>query len=285
MRTDSPDTRNRLEDRAAAWGVVVERTMETETAILAFGRRQDRPVVLKVVRSVGNEWRGGEILDAFGGNGMVRVYEHVDGAMLMEGLSPATRLVSLAMDGRDDQATEILADVMSSMRASVPVSAPTVRDWGTAFDWYLGSGDTRIDTGLVLEAKDLYARLCDSLSSPRFLHGDLHHYNVLWDAERDWVAIDPKGVVGELEYEAGAALRNPYEAPALFVDPARIRSRVDCFARRLRLDPDRLLAWAFAQAVLSAVWMAEDGFAVHRDDPSFRLADAIRPMLSDRDYR
>ena len=41
------------------------------------------------------------------------------------------------------------------------------------------------------------------------LHGDLQHYNVLLDKDRGWVAIDPKGVVGELEYEVGALLRNP----------------------------------------------------------------------------
>jgi streptomycin 6-kinase len=46
----------------------------------------------------------------------------------------------------------------------------------------------------------------------------LHHYNVLFDIESAvWVAIDPKGVVGELEYEVGAIIRNPVENPGLYV--------------------------------------------------------------------
>ena len=28
------------------------------------------------------------------------------------------------------------------------------------------------------------------------LHGDLHHWNILSDADRGWMAIDPKGVIG-----------------------------------------------------------------------------------------
>jgi streptomycin 6-kinase len=43
---------------------------------------------------------------------------------------------------------------------------------------------------------------------------DLHHYNVLSDSGRGWLAIDPKGLVGEVEYEVGAAIRNPIDAMA-----------------------------------------------------------------------
>ena len=40
------------------------------------------------------------------------------------------------------------------------------------------------------------------------LHGDLHHYNILSAEREPWLAIDPKGIVGEPEYEAAAFLRN-----------------------------------------------------------------------------
>lgn len=85
---DSRELWRRVEDRMAAWRVVVECTRETESSILAFGRRDDRPVVLKVIRNRGDEWRCGEILEAFDGRGTVRVYEHVEGAILLERLIP-----------------------------------------------------------------------------------------------------------------------------------------------------------------------------------------------------
>lgn len=103
--------------------------------------------------------------------------------------------------------------------------------------------------------------------------------NVLFDSDRGWLAIDPKGVVGEVEHEIGAALRNPFEQPDLFASRSTIERRLKQFTRRLNLDYERTLAWGFAQAVLSAIWGIEDGFVVDATNPSLRLAEVIRPML------
>lgn len=274
------DIRSRVEDRISDWRVVVERITETEGSILAFGWRDDLPVVLKVVRNRGDEWRSGEILEAFEGKGVVRVSEYVEGAMLLERLRPGKSLVSFALNGGDDQATQILAEVIGKMSPRTPAnSVPTVHEWAKGFERYAASGDAQIPKRLLLEAHRVYSQLCGSQSRPRLLHGDLHHYNVLFDGERNWLAIDPKGVVGELEYEVGAALRNPHERPELFAEPSAIERRVERFARELSLDTTRTLAWGFAQAVLSAVWAVEDGFAVGRDNPWIALANTIRPML------
>src|SRR5215218_4331187 len=101
----------RVDEHVRGWGVVVERTLETETSVVAFGTRGGEPVVLKVVRQPGDEWRSGEVLEAFGGRGMVRVHEHVPGAMLLERLDPGTPLAGMALSGDDEKATEILSEV------------------------------------------------------------------------------------------------------------------------------------------------------------------------------
>ena len=108
---------------------------------------------------------------------------------------------------------------------------------------------------------------------------DRSKVDVLLDDERGWLAIDPKGVIGELEYEVGAALRNPIERPALFGEPSIIRRRVDRFARELGLDAARVRSWAFAQAVLSVIWLVEDGCTLERDDGSIAMANTIGPTL------
>ncbi len=41
-----------------------------------------------------------------------------------------------------------------------------------------------------------------------FHGGDLHHENILAAERAPWLAIDPKGVIGEPAYEMGALLRN-----------------------------------------------------------------------------
>src|SRR5262249_16592513 len=136
--------------------------------------------------------------------------------------------------------------------------------------------DARIDRALVEHAQRVYAELAAAQRNPALLHGDLQHYNVLHDAARGWLAIDPKGVVGELEFEIGAALRNPVDRPELFAAPATVERRLEIFHDALGIDVDRARAWAFAQGVLSAIWSIEDGAAVDASNPALRLATVIR---------
>jgi streptomycin 6-kinase len=281
---------------ARNWGVVVDRTFETESSLIAFGSRgpragESQPVVLKVIKREGDEWRSGEILYAFDGNGFARVYEHAPGAVLLEQLRPGNSLAAIALAGRDDEATDILAGVIQQMSrpmlareaSSAIATIVSVWDWGRAFERYtttrFAAGDDQIPQQLVESAHRLYASLCATQRESQLLHGDLHHYNVLFDSERGWLAIDPKGVVGEVEYEIGAILRNPIERPELFVSRATIERRISQFAEKLNLDYERVLAWGFAQAVLSAIWDIEDGFPVDTMNPALRLAQAIQPML------
>ena len=275
------DVQSRFRDRARNWGVAIERTLETASSLVAFGTRAgDQTVVLKVIKQAREEWRSGAILDAFDGHGIVRVYEYVDGALLLERLSPGDPLVSMALNGGDDEATAILGDVIQRMSGRKPPNGcPTVQNWGEGFQRHVAAGGSQIPGHLVDEASRLYSALGASQRSRHLLHGDLQHYNVLYDSSRGWLGIDPKGVVGELEYEVGALLRNPTENPDLFASPVIVERRLDQLARRLDLDRSRALSWAFAQAVLSAIWSVEDGYVVDASNPSLRLAQAIRPML------
>ena len=274
------NARHRLHQCARDWHVVVDESFETASSLIAYGRQGARPVVLKVKKRQGDEWHAGRVTSAFEGRGVVRVYEHTDGAMLLERLSPGHSLVDLALSGPDEEAMAILADVIRAMSPPRSTAAcPTAEDWGKSFARYAATGDGRIPDSLVSHASETYAALCKSQASTRLLHGNLQHSNVLVDRRRGWVAIDSKGVVGEIEYEVGAALRNPHEAPALFADPATIERRVRRLTAELKLNRARVLGWAFAQAVLSAIWDIEDGSTVDSTHPSLWLAEAIRPML------
>ena len=84
------------------------------------------------------------------------------------------------------------------------------------------------------------------------LHGDLHHENILAARER-YVAIDPKGVLGNPEWEV---------APFLFNNLPRdhtgwrrvIRRRADQIADGLGLERSRLYAFSATRALQSAFW-------------------------------
>ena len=279
--TPAGDLLDRIQNLTREWRLTIEESFETETSVISYANRDGQSLVLKVVKRENDEWNAGNVLSVFGGNGMVRVHQYTDGAMLLERLRPGTSLAHIAGDGGDEQATDILARVIEQMSPrEAPNGCATVTDWAKAFDRYLATDDMRIPRGLVESAQQMFADLGASQSRPRLLHGDLHHYNVLSDSNRGWLAIDPKGVTGELEYEIGAVLRNPYQHPELFLSRPVIERRLKQFTSRLSLNYERTVRWAFAQAVLSAIWDVEDGFTVDATDASLRLAGIIQPMLA-----
>ena len=270
----------RLLDQAREWDVAIHETFETATSSLALGVRGDEHVVLKVVRSAGDEWHSGEVMQAFGGRGMARALACVPGAILIERLRPGTSLASLSQAGRDDEATDVLADVIEAMSPDDrDTQSPTVADWGQAFSRHALGGNRSLPQHLVDRASEMFDRLAQTQARPRLLHGDLQHYNVLFDRFRGWLAIDPKGVIGEREYEIGALLRNPVGEPELFAQRAVIERRVNKLATRLGIDTGRTLSWAFAQAVLSAIWSIEDGDAPEMCASPLRLAEVLSPMI------
>lgn len=253
---------------------------ETRSSLIAYGRRGSTDVVLKVVKREGDEWHSGEVVEAFGGRSVARVYEHTAGALLLERLAPGQRLVEITRSGDDEMATEIAASVIAAMTPNAPPArCPTVGDWSAGFDHYLEANDARVPHALVIRARDVFANLCASQRESRLLHGDLQHYNILSDANRGWIAIDPKGVVGEREYELGALLRNPADDPSLFAKPRAVERRVEQLTAALLMEGTRVLQWAFAGAVLSAIWDWEDGVPGGSRPPVLLLADSICAML------
>ena len=270
-----------LKARALQWDVTIDETIETPTSLLGFGIRGNDSVVLKIANEQSDESHSGEVLRAFNGEGSVRVHEFDTGAVLLERLEPGNQLVELARLSRDDEATAILANVMEQLSGHVaPPHTATVFDWARGFDRYLATRDKQIPQDLVTQARGTYRMLAASQRNPMLLHGDLQHYNVLFDSTRGWLAIDPKGVVAELEYEVGSILRNPVEHPELLASVHTIGRRLDILVTTLRLDRTRVIAWSFSQAVLSAIWEIEDGYSIKSDNAALRLARALEPMLS-----
>jgi len=167
-----------------------------------------------------------EALRLFGGRGAARLLE-LDlerGAMLLERLEPGAPLTSVR---DDEEATSIVAGVLKQLC-------------------------------LVERAEALFAELLPSQAEPVLLHGDLHHFNVLAAQRQPWLAVDPKGVVGEAAYDTGAFLRNPKQLLNTPHPGQVLDRRVDLLAEELDLDRSRVRRWAISQAVLAAYWGWED---------------------------
>lgn len=226
-------------------------------------RADGSPVVVKACIPTGEYPQESAALRLFGGRGMAELLacDDADEVMLLEALQPGMLLASIEDDAL---ATSIAARVMRQFWRPVPAGHPfpTVADWGRGFsrlrEHYAG-GSGPFPPRLLEEAETLFADLGSSMDAPALLHGDLHHDNILAGQRLPWLAIDPKGLVGEPAYETGALLRNPLPQLLQTLQPARILARrIDQLAEELALDRARIRGWGLAQAVLSAWWSVED---------------------------
>jgi len=95
------------------------------------------------------------------------------------------------------------------------------------------------------------------LLSVRVLHGDIHHQNILDFGADGWLAIDPKGLLGEHYFDYANIFCNPNEETAM--KPGRLERQARVISERAGLDYQRLLQWGLAYAGLSAAWHFEEG--------------------------
>ena len=110
------------------------------------------------------------------------------------------------------------------------------------------------------KARNLSKQLLATTTKQVLLHGDLHHDNILLHEQIHWIAIDPKGVIGDPVYEVGSSIRNPIPELLENNDAKNIiKNRINLFADLLNFDHKRIINWSYVQAVLSACWAIEDG--------------------------
>ncbi|BDI29861.1 streptomycin 6-kinase [Capsulimonas corticalis] len=240
-------------------------------------------VVLKIGPPMGDMRDERAALRAYDGRGAVRLLASDDArnVMLLERLTPGETLTGMASEARDAEATAIAADVMRRLWRPAPPDHdfPTVAEWGEGFTKMrarFGGGVGPFPQAITEEAEALFADLLATSDAPVLLHGDLHHDNILSSGDT-WLAIDPKGLVGEPAYEVGAMLRNLWEDRHTHADPGRLLSRrAHQLADALGLNPARVKGWAMAQAVLSAWWTVEDGGDYWQS--TFDLAHLLREI-------
>ena len=225
--------------------------------------------MLKVAHEA--EERFGALLMAWwNGNGAAAVLAHEDEALLMERATGRRSLAILARSGGDEETTCILCAAVAALHAPRSEPPPDLIPLATWFEALL-SGHARYGGLAGLCARTARALLAER-REPAVLHGDVHHGNVLDFGERGFLAIDPKGLVGDRAFDYANLFRNPDIATA---------TRDGRFARRLAVVGDvaglerrRLLRWVLALAGLSSVWLRDDGAAADDDLTIMEIAAA-----------
>jgi len=217
---------------AAAWGL--ELGPPFALSRYSFVAPAGEDAVLKVTPPEDDESdEEADALALWDGDGAVRLLRHDRGrrALLLERARPGNDISTLP----DDEATAIAVEI--GLRLWRPAGEP-FRWLGDHVPRWLDAAERSNQEGreLIPLARELYGSL--DVGRATLVHRDFHHHNIL-DAGEQYVAIDPKPMLGEPEYDV----------PSFLWNPLPYRMRPDVTERRIAafaaagLDEHRIRAW------------------------------------------
>lgn len=262
------------------WRVARTRVIaETFSSRIFRVERDGRTAIVKALNDfpdVYDELRGAHYLRWRDGVGAVRLLAEHDRMMLLEDAGSLTLQAELDRIG-DAEATTIAAEatarLLSASDAPIPADLqPLRRRFKELFDI---AREAKAKPHYS-EAAKMATDLLDTTRREAPLHGDLHHENLL-SGERGWLAIDPKGVLGDPAFDAANWFYNPLDRDDLCLSEERIACMATTFAKTLDIDPRRVLDFAFAYGCLSAAWHAGDDNSTD-ENRELTVAAAVRKV-------
>lgn len=199
-------------------------------------------------------------LGILNGSGAVKLlrYDENHRALLLKRLLPGENLKRLCA-ADDERTTRIAVEVLHRIKCEPPKGHKfrTLESWIESFQKAVPKS---FYADQMKKAQRFFAELLAASKKQQLLHGDFHHQNILSAQREPFLAIDPKGIVGDIGFETSVFLNNPrgwlLQHPNRQAIAAR---RIEIFAEAFAIEPSDLRKWAYAEAVLSAWWTIEDG--------------------------
>jgi streptomycin 6-kinase len=228
--------------------------MVTQFSHLLPVRYGGEPAMLKLLLH-DEERQGAVVMAWWDGEGAARVLAREGDGLLLERATGTRSLAAMARGDQDDEATMILCEAAAALHA--PRDTPIPPGLYALDDWFAPLFSMAEARGGVLARSAEAAR--ELLAKPRdlaVLHGDLHHGNVLDGGARGWLAIDPKGLIGERGFDFANIFRNPEHA--FGADRSILGRRATVVAEASGIERTRILQWVLAFCGLSAAWIFGD---------------------------
>lgn len=243
----------KLHQFVARWQLTADGgAFHTPSSWLQPVRYGDQPAILKIAMTE-DETLGAQLMRWWAGDGAARVLEQEEDALLLERISGCRSLSKMARDGQDDKASQIICHVTARLHAQHKPQQPKLPLLSSQFN-ALDSA-AKMQGGIFTDAALIATRLLAEPQEITVLHGDIHHDNILDAGPRGWLAIDPKGLIGERGFDFANLFCNPDFTVATSL--GRLTRQADIIAETASLDRHRLLSWVVAWAGLSAAWHIE----------------------------
>ncbi|MCM9076734.1 aminoglycoside phosphotransferase family protein [Streptomyces spororaveus] len=249
-------------------------------------RRDAERAVLKVSFPHPGNVHEPDAFEAWGGRGAVLLHERDDErfAMLLERVRTST--LEEVRDG--DEVVTVAGRLSRRLAVPAPAHLPRLRAQADSWEQQLRRDEgelTHTVPPYVVDAAVATVRELGRTQPDVLIHGDLHARNILRADREPWLAVDPKGYVGDPAYDGGTLLK----ARALSLLDAEdlgraVHRTLDLFAEAAELDRERVRRWAQLHAVQAAFWGRRHGFRVARSGPALdwitEFADHLAQLLT-----
>lgn len=194
------------------------------------------------------------------GNGSVKLLRSDENrrAILLEKLTPGANLKEICRKD-EAEAIEIAIPVMRKLLKEPPVNYNFLRleDWYNNF--FEKADETNFPSEVLNKARKYFIELSSASKQKFLIHGDFHHENVLSATREAFLAIDPKGIIGDIGYEIAVFLNNHLWWLACEANlKEKLNDALRHFSEAFEIETLDLRKWAFAQIVLSAWWTFDE---------------------------
>lgn len=228
---------------------------------VATGLHQEKKIVLKFGINNNDLSKEAACLKAFNGYGVPKVIASEKYLLIMEQATPGTPLKTY-FPSQEEQSVIAASELMKNLhKAPLPKTHGFyhIKDLLQSLE-----ASTSIPVKIINKARLLRDKLLAIPIDEVLLHGDLHHDNILKN-NNSWLAIDPKGFIGDPAFDCSAFISNPIPELLQQKDPkSLILNRIEQFSEILNIPKQRIYDWHYVKTVLCWVWCIEDNLnAIH----------------------
>lgn len=228
------------------------------------------------------------VLGVLNGNGCCTLYafEEEKGILLEEQICPGTVL-------RDEQDVQKRVECFAAVFEKIHRGGRAL-EFETYLDWLANakqfceestrSGSVKVQTILkasglpkkMQHAYEIGEEMFTKYSERVLLHGDLHHDNILANAEGGYSVIDPKGVIGPRIFDVPRFVLNEI-GYVKELEAEEIKEHLEWVIRlineRLGYPVQDICNLLFMETILASVWSVEDGEEIN--EMQIRVAEAV----------
>ncbi|RSN63916.1 aminoglycoside phosphotransferase family protein [Actinomadura sp. WAC 06369] len=252
-------------------------------AVIVPVKRDAGTAVLKVSFPHPGNVHEPDALAVWNGRGAVHLHERDDArfAMLLE----RARTSTLAEVEDDDEVAAVGGRLARRLAVPARPGLPRLRDRADEWEALLREDAAELPHTMpraVVDAAVATVRELGRDQPDTLVHGDLHAGNVLRAEREPWLAVDPKGVMGDPAYDGGTLLMARGLSMLAADDPHRaVRRFLDVFAEAAELDRVRVRRWAQLHAVQAAFHGRRHGFGIARGGPSLERLTGFADRLAE----